>query len=256
MLFHQGKLEKMTLVAFRPHGGSCSERPELSDASEDSYTVQVNPNSTSLDQLQRYTDRRVPGSSGGGGAFSGTAPATLQLEFLFDGTGAIPPSAEHADVPLAGAVTSALPGRGTFEVSEELAKFKRVACDFRGDIHAPPKLLLIWGKAAFPCVVESLEIRYTLFRPDASPLRAIVTCRFQEWVSDAERVRRENLTSPDLTHLREIREGDTLPLLAHRIYGDASLYLEVARVNKLVDFRRLRAGSKLRLPPLAKGGGR
>ena len=77
-------------------------------------------------------------------------------------------------------------------------------------------------------------------------------CTFCESVPDAERERRENASSPDLTHLRDVRDGDTLPLLAYDIYGNAQLYLEVARVNKLVNFRRLRPASRLSFPPLDK----
>jgi nucleoid-associated protein YgaU len=49
-----------------------------------------------------------------------------------------------------------------------------------------------------------------------------------------------------------VREGDNLPLLTYRIYGNAELYLEVARVNKLINFRRLRVGSRVAFPPVDK----
>ena len=54
-----------------------------------------------------------------------------------------------------------------------------------------------------------------------------------------------------------MQEGDSLPLMCHRIYGDARYYLEVARTNALVDFRSLRPGTELLFPPLEKepGGG-
>ena len=42
--------------------------------------------------------------------------------------------------------------------------------------------------------------------------------------------------------------------MAFRIYGDASLYLEVARVNKLNDFRNIKAGDRISFPPLKKSG--
>jgi len=48
-----------------------------------------------------------------------------------------------------------------------------------------------------------------------------------------------------------VRDGDTLPLLCHRIYGDPGYYLDVARHNQLTDFRQLRPGAKLHFPPLA-----
>ena len=65
-------------------------------------------------------------------------------------------------------------------------------------------------------------------------------------------MRQQNPTSPDLTHLRDVKDGDTLPLLVYDIYGDGKFYLEVARVNKLVNFRSLRSATRLSFPPLDK----
>ena len=113
--------------------------------------------------------------------------------------------------------------------------------------------MLVWGTLVFPCVLSSVEYRYTLFKPDGSPLRAVAACSFCESVPDAERVRLENATSPDLTHLRDVRDGDTLPMLAYDIYGKPELYLEVARANNLVNFRRLRAASRVAFPPVKAG---
>jgi len=59
-----------------------------------------------------------------------------------------------------------------------------------------------------------------------------------------------NNKSPDLTHLIEIKQGDTLPLICNRVYGDPSYYMEVARYNNLVNFRKLVPGTKLYLPPI------
>ena len=59
---------------------------------------------------------------------------------------------------------------------------------------------------------------------------------------------------PDLTRLRDVRDGDTLPLLVNDIYGKPELYLEVARANRLFNFRKLKAASRLSFPPLANEG--
>ena len=136
----------------------------------------------------------------------------------------------------------------------ELEKFNRVVYDYAGDQHRPRKVLLVWGTLAFVCALTSLDYQFTLFKPDGTPLRAVAHCSFREAVSDVECELQENNSSPDLTHLREVSAGDSLPLIAHRVYGDASLYLEVARVNKLINFRRLEAGSRLSLPPVEKEG--
>jgi nucleoid-associated protein YgaU len=47
-----------------------------------------------------------------------------------------------------------------------------------------------------------------------------------------------------------VRDGDTLPLLCERIYGDPGYYIDVARFNGLVHFRCLEPGTRLHFPPL------
>ena len=65
-----------------------------------------------------------------------------------------------------------------------------------------------------------------------------------------KRVKKENKSSPDLTHSRIVKNGDTLPLLTKEVYGTSAYYLRVAQVNKLDDFRNLTPGQELFFPPL------
>ena len=251
MLFDQGKLEKLTLRAFKPSADP-DQPPQVSDAPEDTYTVQVNPTSYTLGRLLNYTYNRGQGFSAGEAVYSDSPPVSLNFEFLFDGTGVVPKPSTLGDVPLVGAIASALSPDEPFVVMDEIEKFNGLVYEFVGEIHRPRQLLLVWGSLVLPCVLTSLDYRFTLFKQDGTPLRAVAACAFCESRPDAERVRRNNASSPDLTHLRQVREGDTLPALAHEIYGDAGLYLEVARVNKLVNFRRLRPASRVFFPPLDK----
>ncbi len=83
------------------------------------------------------------------------------------------------------------------------------------------------------------------------PLRAKISLTFVEYISPAEIVKEEGKKSPDLTHLVQVRAGDTLPLLCDRIYRDSRYYMDVARINGLSSFRHLTPGMTLRFPPLA-----
>jgi hypothetical protein len=256
MLFDKGKLEKMTIRAFKP-AANPDDPPQPSDAKEDTYIVQVNPKSYSLNHLLNYTYQRGQGFSAGEAVYNDSPPVNLSFEFLFDGTGVVPKPSELGDIPLVGAIASVLAPDKPYVVMDEIKKFNKLVYTFAGEQHRPRSLLLVWGTLVFPCVLSSVEYRYTLFKPDGSPLRAVAACSFCESVPDAERVRLENATSPDLTHLRDVRDGDTLPMLAYNIYGKPELYLQVARANNLVNFRRLRAASRVAFPPVkapAKSG--
>ena len=252
---NKAKLEKLTLRAFKPRG-KAGEPRQVSDAPSDSYTVQVNPSSYSLNCRLNYTFQRGQGFSKGEAKYDHSSPVHLEFDFLFDGTGVVPKPSTLGDVPLVGALASALSsltgGDKPFVVMDEIKKFELLVYEYSGKIHRPRELLLVWGSLVLPCVLTSVTYRYTLFKEDGTPLRAVAKCSFRESVPAAEAARKEDRTSPDLTHLRDVKDGDTLPLLAYDIYGDGRFYLEVARVNKLVNFRSLRSATRLSFPPLDK----
>jgi nucleoid-associated protein YgaU len=58
------------------------------------------------------------------------------------------------------------------------------------------------------------------------------------------------LSSPDLTHSKVVEEGDLLPLMVYREYKTQDYYLQVAKANKLKNFRKLQAGTTINLPPI------
>ncbi len=252
MLFDQGTLEKMTIQAFEA-APACAEPTKLSKEENDIYVVQVNPDSYTLNHALVYAALQGLGSSGRDAIYSMAEPSTLEFKFLFDGTGVVPPPPSPlAGVPLVGAIASIFTDEEEFDVMEQIEKFDHVVYKHDGKDHRPRKVQLTWGTLVFPCALTSVNYQFTLFKPDGTPLRAQASCSFQEARPDPERTLIEKNSSPDLTHIREVKEGDTLPLMTHRIYGDTKHYIEVARVNKLINFRRLQAGRRLTLPPIAK----
>ena len=63
---------------------------------------------------------------------------------------------------------------------------------------------------------------------------------------------RENRQSPDVTHRYEVKEGDTLPAIALKILGDVKYTYLVAHANNLNNIRKLKPGTQLYIPPVAK----
>ncbi|MBC7861958.1 MAG: LysM peptidoglycan-binding domain-containing protein [Bacteroidia bacterium] len=57
---------------------------------------------------------------------------------------------------------------------------------------------------------------------------------------------------PKLPYTHTVVEGDTLPDLSEKIYGDSSYYVQVAAYNNLNKFRNLKTGTTLVFPPLAE----
>jgi rRNA processing protein Gar1 len=83
------------------------------------------------------------------------------------------------------------------------------------------------------------------------PIRAKITATFTERVLGTLSDILGMLSSPDLTHYVTVKEGDLLPLLTYQVYNDQQYYLQVAKVNRVKNFRKLRAGTNLVFPPIA-----
>lgn len=228
----EGTLQKLEIKAFKE--ATFEEADKLSDGN---FNVKINPETYALDYKVKYAEEQASGTSGDLPQFDKVEPLTLGFKFIFDSTGALPGTTDDERE------------KG---IEEEIARFKKVVFDYVGEKHAPPFLELSWGTLLFRCVLTSMKINYKLFRPDGTPVRAEVDAKFKELVEPNERVAQENDQSPDLTHVRLVNEGDKLPLICKSVYGDPKYYIEVARLNKLVSFRNLKAGQRIVLPPLKK----
>lgn len=193
------------------------------------FSVMFNPTSYGQKYDVEYEDASGKGSSGSSQKFSRIKPKEYTFDFIIDGTGV---SAEQK------------------EVDQVIKDFLKVTTEILSDTHRPPYLKVSWGSLISDCILKSANITYTLFKPDGYPLRAKINATFSENIDDKKRTAQEGKNSPDLTHLRQVQEGDTLPLMSYRIYGDPSYYLKVARFNNLKNFRDLEIGRSIYFPPL------
>lgn len=97
-----------------------------------------------------------------------------------------------------------------------------------------------------------MDTKYQLFSSDGVPLRATVSLVFKRFMTSEEERKKFSKQSPDMSRLITVKEGETLPYLCYRIYGDSLLVREVARFNDLDSFRNIPAGTQLLFPPLKK----
>ncbi|MEM9544984.1 MAG: LysM peptidoglycan-binding domain-containing protein [Bacteroidota bacterium] len=199
------------------------------------FVVHVNPKTYTKSTVIKFSEEQASGTSSGQSNHDKTEPVKLSFDFLLDRTGALgnDPDAENG-------------------VETDIEDFKSLALDFEGEIHKPRYLKLCWGSLIFKCQLEKLDIEYKLFNQEGKALRANLKCSFREFKEDTERVAEDNNSSPDLSHMRIVNEGDTLLLMCHKIYGDTRYYNQVARHNKLTNFRKLTQGQRIFFPPIEK----
>ncbi|MEM6801919.1 MAG: LysM peptidoglycan-binding domain-containing protein [Bacteroidota bacterium] len=229
-----GELKRLKITAYRKP--SFQEGDKLEDGE---FQVQINPESYTQTFEIKYDDTQAPGTSDQQPKYDKTKPQKLEFEFIFDSTGAVPGTTKDEREDPTG-------------ILSQIEQFKKVVFQFDGESHRPLFLLMIWGRLLFKCVLVSMSIQYKLFRPDGTPVRAAVKAAFQGLTEDSLRVSAENKQSPDLTKVRVVKAGDTLPRLCTEIYGNPEYYYEVARVNKIVNFRSLEVGQRIEFPPIEK----
>jgi Contractile injection system tube protein len=220
----------LKIIAYdSPSGGQ--RQHEIGD-----FTVDFNPASFTISNKIEYQKVEAKGQSGGDPQFDKIPPLEFSIEFIIDGTGIgnSNPQAKKRDY-----------------VKKKIRKLRDVTgCNINGDIHRPNYLAVLWGSFYLECVLTAMNITYNLFDREGTPIRAKISCSFLERIGTGKEGRQSRLESPDLSQYIIFKEGDSLPLIARQKYNDPSYYLQLARINKLKNFRNIRPGSRLILPPM------
>jgi hypothetical protein len=207
--------------------------PECTKDLTGSIEAVINPETYSRNFNVRYKPSGELGANAGTQIFSGIESSSFDLDLIVDGTGVVPMK------------------KGT-TVDSYIADLEKIVYQYDGQEHRPNYLKITWGKQTFIGVCEKLTIRYTLFNPDGTALRASVKITLLETVDYRTKAKEAQKSSPDLTHIRTVKAGDNLPLMTYRIYGDSSYYMEVAKANKLKSFLAIKPGDQIYFPPIKK----
>jgi LysM repeat protein len=217
---------KMRIVAFK-------DRKFTSEVSN--YQVMINPDTIKLNRSIKYNTEQVPDSSEPSIKYQMTPASTLSFDLTLDCTGVV--DAKRFDLP------------------QEIKQLLDVVYDYHGDIHRPNFVQISWGVSeTFQGVLSSFDTSYTLFKPDGTPLRAKISLSFTSYLDPTTLAKKENTSSPDLTHLVDVVLGDSLPGLSKKIYNTPDYYVQLAQFNGLDKFRQLQPGTRLIFPPVVTQG--
>ena len=222
-----GSLDKLQIEAFLD--------PQYSKKwvnSINPLSVAINPASYSQGLSALFAEDKAARDKAKAKIFNRPGDVTLRLELILDGTGAVP-------------------NASTDSVEKQIRDLRLLAVQVNPDTDSPHYLRLVWGSLLFKGRIQTLEISCTLFNPDGTPLRAKVSANFVGVNDDAERTVSEAGAARTGTSAVEVLDGDTLPKLCERLYGDSKYYLEVAKMNDLDSFN-LEPGSTLTFPQLAQ----
>ncbi len=172
--------------------------------------------------------------------YCGHEPISVNLKIILDVTGKF-------STPLT-ALGDLITGAPTVE--EQVDKFLKICYKYNGNIHEPNFLNVKWGKFELDCKLKEVDIEYSLFGRGGAPMRAILNAEFEEDIPEENHPQEKGNSSPDITHSHTVKAGDSLPLLARKIYGSSDYYLPLAKANRLDHFRELEPGQEIFFPPI------
>lgn len=214
------KLEKAYLRFLQPGGAR---------APIDDFTFQFNPKEFTVTKSAKWTgDPQAGNTQTTMPQYGGAEPQAMNLEIFLDS------ETSGGDI--------------TAEIEKLFQCCTPLPQSLNQNQPSPPLVVFGWGtKISFTAYVKKVSAKYTLFKPNGTPIRAVCTIDVQEVPSEAER---QNPTSGGDAGRRThtVVAGDSLPSVANREYGVPGLWRAIAEANGIDDPFRLASGTSLRIP--------
>jgi nucleoid-associated protein YgaU len=220
------------------------------DGSFETVDVQYNPNSLSFEKSPKIAEIPIPGIDAPLKQFVRGLSETLTVELFFD-------------------TTEGGTGAGAQSVTTQTDKFYGMV-KIDPETHAPPVCTFIWGRhfpgdslptmyqnqrrTEFKGVVTKVKQDFSLFAPDGTPLRAVLTVSMDEYRPLHDQLQQLNLQSADHTRSHVVEDGDTYPLVAWQYLQQPTEWRHIADANDVDDPRRIAFGGSLVVPPVERAG--
>lgn len=112
--------------------------------------------------------------------------------------------------------------------------------------HAPPILKFTMGQFTFDCVLVDASQRFTMFLRDGTPVRSVMSARFQEYIDVVVETERGFFAAPPTLHL--VTAGQTVSHIAAQVLEDPARWREIAEANGIDNPFKLIPGATIVVP--------
>ena len=191
-----------------------------------------NPNEYSISKSNSWKEKSTRSSNVPRLEFTGGGPTELKLDLFFD---------------------TYESGGSARDYVKDIISLTQISSSGSGDPE-PPRCMFSWGtNFEFEAVVSNVSARFTLFRADGTPVRAVVSLTLKECKDQAVQ-KRQNPSSQGSTGHKVwvVRPGDTINAIAAAEYGDPTVWRVIANANDLDNPMDLRPGQILVLEPIVE----
>jgi LysM repeat protein len=211
-----------------------TQKAYLDTETGDRLPCLFNPSTLTVALSNVWRGDETPGKSAPDLYFAGSSSGTFDTELVFDTTDTGKPVTDYTSKLVnVMRINPALPGH-----------------DPNRNRGRPPWIRFHWGDLhSFKSVVERLQLTFTYFGANGTPLRARASITLRQYEDDPNWAP-QNPTSgtPHPHRVHVVQRGDTLDRLAARYYGDPTNWRIIAEDNHVEDPFRLAPGLSLRIP--------
>jgi len=209
-------------------------KARLEVESGDPIQCSFNPSELKLSKSVEWKPSRAKGKNTPKLRFQSGKSGTLALTLFLDTTEAGEPVTD---------ITNKL--MNLMKVDPDLS-----SSDRRSNRARPPWVQFRWGQfASFKSVLTKLDLTFTHFASDGTPLRAKAGVMLTQY-EDSEAFARQNPTSgTPLPHrIHKVQPGETLDRVAAAHFGDSNHWRLIAQANNVLNPFLVPAGTILAIP--------
>ncbi len=196
--------------------------------------VKFNPTEYSFTRQLNWDVETVKGRDVSQVEFGGGQPTTLTMQLFFDSY------EERKDVR---------------EFTEPIWKMTLIDEKSKNpttQMGRPPWVQFVWGSLwSFKAVISSITLRFTMFLPNGTPVRAVMDVTFRQ-IEETGLYPKQNPTSGGGPHVkrRVVRPRDTLALIAFDEYRDSTKWRTIADANGIDNPMVIQPGQEIVIPEL------
>lgn len=234
-----GALDKLKITAYSDSN--------FNDTSKvGTFEVPFNPVALNVKMQIALVEQYEHNQAEGKPAYKGIPSQDFSFEFILDSTGFAGGNAlgEITDI----GVGSKLENKG--DVPAQVEQLVNLVYTYNGKVHQSNYIQILYGSLLVKCVLNTIDISYNLFAKNGKPLRAKINMSFKTTGDPKLNEAIKNKTSPDLTHIRELKQYEHFLTTSYEIYEDNFMFVQVARANKMNRIRENKTGERITFPPV------